>query len=128
MSDQRAYYAVWKAIQAGALAPLDGHIPCMDCGAPEAQYDHRDYNRPLDVEPVCGSCNRNRGPAIPYRGRATSMRGSTFILPDRAMAELGMYAAGHFTTISKLIHGALLKQGIIKAPWPVEPKGGKQKN
>lgn len=28
-------------------------------------YDHRDYNKPLEVEPVCHSCNMKRGPGIP---------------------------------------------------------------
>lgn len=27
-------------------------------------YDHRDYTKPLSVEPVCRSCNKLRGPAI----------------------------------------------------------------
>ena len=28
------------------------------------QYDHRDYNKPLEVTPVCPSCNGKRGAAI----------------------------------------------------------------
>ena len=36
---------------------------CVDCGGPAQTYDHRFYTRPLEVEPVCNSCNRLRGHA-----------------------------------------------------------------
>lgn len=38
---------------------------CVDCGVPAVCYDHRDYAKPLRVEPVCASCNLKRGPAKP---------------------------------------------------------------
>lgn len=56
---------VLKAIKDGYLPRLSG-LSCVDCGAPAKAYDHRDYNRPLDVEPVCHACNVKRGPAIPF--------------------------------------------------------------
>ncbi|MFA5633142.1 MAG: hypothetical protein WC997_16665 [Porticoccaceae bacterium] len=31
-------------------------------------YDHRDYRKPLSVEPVCRRCNLSRGYAIPADG------------------------------------------------------------
>lgn len=37
---------------------------CADCGVRAEVYDHRDYLRPLDVEPVCRSCNKKRGPGL----------------------------------------------------------------
>ena len=37
---------------------------CADCDRVACDYDHRDYSRPLDVEPVCRSCNSRRGPAL----------------------------------------------------------------
>ena len=40
-------------------------LTCVDCSKPAKCYDHRDYSKPLQVEPVCGSCNVKRGPAIP---------------------------------------------------------------
>ena len=62
----RAGLAVHKAKDRGELPHLMcGDIPCVDCGAPARDYDHRDYNKPLDVEPVCRRCNILRGPAIP---------------------------------------------------------------
>lgn len=59
-----AYRYVELAKDNGFLPVLDGSIPCTDCGVPASQYDHRDYSRPLDVEPVCRSCNLRRGTAI----------------------------------------------------------------
>jgi hypothetical protein len=58
-----ARYAVARAIRDGKLPRLNGSIQCVDCGAPAEDYDHREYARPLDVQPVCRSCNLRRGPA-----------------------------------------------------------------
>lgn len=55
---------VLKAVSVGLL-PLAKSLKCADCGNPAECYDHRDYNRPLDVEPVCIACNLKRGPAKP---------------------------------------------------------------
>ena len=63
----QAHLAVAKAIKSGELdKPSD--FACVDCGSPASQYDHRDYSKPLSVEPVCRRCNRRRGSAI---GRTT---------------------------------------------------------
>lgn len=58
-----ASYAVAKAVKLGQLPKLDGSIACVDCGGIATDYEHRDYSKPLDVEPVCRSCNKLRGPA-----------------------------------------------------------------
>ena len=58
-----ALFAVARAIREGKLPRLDGTIRCVDCGQMATQYDHREYARPLDVVPVCRSCNIRRGPA-----------------------------------------------------------------
>ena len=50
----------WAKIS-GKLPRLDGTIKCMDCGEPAMVYEHRDYFKPLDVDPVCKKCNRLRG-------------------------------------------------------------------
>jgi Fe-S-cluster-containing dehydrogenase component len=53
-----------------ARAVKDGKLPsartklCVDCGARAQGYDHRDYDEPLRVVPVCHTCNARRGPAI----------------------------------------------------------------
>lgn len=62
-----AMIAVAKAVRSGRLPPVEYSL-CDDCGKGAQQYDHRDYNLPLSVDPVCRSCNLKRGPAIPLRG------------------------------------------------------------
>jgi hypothetical protein len=57
------HMAVSKAVRKGLLPRLDGSIACVDCGVPAAVYDHREYAKPLEVDPVCKSCNVRRGPA-----------------------------------------------------------------
>jgi hypothetical protein len=58
-----AHAYVHSAIRLGILAPLSG-LRCSDCAKPATQYDHRDYAKPLEVDPVCGSCNMRRGPGL----------------------------------------------------------------
>jgi hypothetical protein len=58
-----AYIAVRKAVRAGALPPVDTQY-CVDCGSFAEMYDHRDYSKPVHVDPVCRRCNIIRGPAI----------------------------------------------------------------
>lgn len=62
---RQAQYKVRVAIKRGDLKPIRDCI-CADCGAPAWCYDHRDYNRPLDVEPVCRTDNLRRGPGLPF--------------------------------------------------------------
>lgn len=57
--------AIFRAKKDGLLRPAK-EFSCVDCGAGAEHYDHRDYNRPLDVVPVCRSCNLHRGRAIPF--------------------------------------------------------------
>jgi hypothetical protein len=59
--------AVADAIRKGAL-PRPATLACEDCGEQAKFYDHRDYNKPLAVAPVCHGCNLRRGPAIPIHG------------------------------------------------------------
>lgn len=54
--------AVAREIREGRMKKAS-EFACVDCGKPARDYDHRDYARPLDVQPVCRSCNRKRGPA-----------------------------------------------------------------
>lgn len=58
---EAAHRFVAVAVRCGFLSKLDGSQPCVDCGHPATCYEHRDYARPLDVEPVCRSCNATRG-------------------------------------------------------------------
>lgn len=56
---QRAYAAVARAVANGELEPVTVKS-CVDCGARAKHYDHRDYSKPLEVVPLCRSCNRLR--------------------------------------------------------------------
>lgn len=59
-----AHRFVSVAVFNGDLPKLDGSVPCVDCRKPADEYDHRDYKRPLEVEPVCRACNQARGPGL----------------------------------------------------------------
>lgn len=60
---------VAKARRHGVLAD-PRTFPCADCGGAATEYDHRDYNHPLKVEPVCRGCNARRGRAVAKQWRA----------------------------------------------------------
>lgn len=57
---QEALRLVSRAVRTGQLPPVSPQS-CVDCGAVAHVYDHRDYSKPLLVQPVCRSCNRKRG-------------------------------------------------------------------
>jgi len=94
--------AVGAAIRLGKLPKLDGSIMCADCGVPACQYDHRDYSKPLEVDPVCQSCNRKRGPANdwPPPNHGKWIR---FELPDEVHLQLKILAARRGVTLESLI-------------------------
>lgn len=58
-----AHRIVSTAVKAGIISPIDSQTKCVDCGSVAKVYEHRDYNKPLDVVPVCHSCNAKRGSA-----------------------------------------------------------------
>jgi hypothetical protein len=65
----KAHQIVAREVEGGRLPALGfgSGITCVDCGKYAAQcYDHRDYTKPLEVDPVCGGCNVRRGPGYPY--------------------------------------------------------------
>ena|SRR5688572_3284758 len=53
---------IYREVKAGRMPPPTAY-KCADCGDKATMYEHRDYTKPLDVEPVCRSCNTARGPA-----------------------------------------------------------------
>ena len=63
---RKAISEVNKAVKKGILASPKT-LTCIDCGRSGECYDHRDYNKPLDVVPVCRKCNYRRGSAIPLK-------------------------------------------------------------
>lgn len=53
---------VSAAVKRGELHKLDGSIKCHCCDLPAKAYDHRDYDKPYEVIPLCRSCNGQAGP------------------------------------------------------------------
>lgn len=51
-----------KAVRKGELQKVNS-LTCVDCGSAAENYEHRDYTKPLEVEPVCRKCNLIRGHA-----------------------------------------------------------------
>ena len=83
---QRARSQVQYAVKTGKLVSLKKvYVKCIDCGARATDYDHRDYLKPLDVDPVCRKCNRRRGNAI---------QGKTGILADNNISSAGYRWSG----------------------------------
>ena len=52
------------AVQKGELQKASV-FTCVDCGNPAQCWEHRDYTKPLDVEPVCKRCDSIRGAGFP---------------------------------------------------------------
>src|SRR3990167_2115906 len=59
----KAVVEVYQAVQRGWLPRANTQI-CVDCGKPAHNWDHRDYRKPMQIEPVCRSCNGKRTPAL----------------------------------------------------------------
>lgn len=78
-----------RAVREGIL-PHPTKLRCADCRGPATQYEHRDYNKPLAVDPICRSCNCRRGPAIPLHGSIDALlaRGVVPHSPKRKVAAL----------------------------------------
>lgn len=109
-----AHGIVSSAITAGEI-PHPKDCVCADCGAPAAEYDHRDYNAPMAIEPVCRPCNRRRGHAIPRHGYIADSiaRGEApyriKVRVQRFFADLGitsasLEAASKYLTVSDWRH------------------------
>jgi hypothetical protein len=60
-NQKKAISLVGHAVRKGTLQPAK-NCKCVDCGLNAFCYDHRDYDKPLDVVPVCRKCNFKRGP------------------------------------------------------------------
>lgn len=71
------------------LLPSPRTLRCADCRGGAVEYEHRDYNRPLDVEPICRSCNLRRGPAVPRVGSVDQLL-SHGLIPYRSVRSTRM--------------------------------------
>jgi len=80
-----AMKVVAKAVRGGRIQPAAA-FACADCSDAAAVYDHRDYTKPLQVEPVCLRCNARRGPAF-WSLQTKAYRGLSL-----RPVQLGLYA------------------------------------
>lgn len=83
-----AINSVQKAVKKGLLAPVKT-LSCVDCGRGAECYDHRDYNKPLDVVPVCRKCNFRRGSAVAVK--------------ETVSKEFAVYKAGGVDDLANLL-------------------------
>lgn len=80
----RAHNAVHRAIKYGRLSPPTD-FQCVDCGLDAVVHDHRDYRKPLEVDPVCKRCNKLRLGALWSRSAPLPVEPLPYILaPDCA--------------------------------------------
>lgn len=63
-----------RLVRSGEFLPASSRA-CVDCGAPARHYEHREYLKPLSVEPVCQPCNRRRGAALDVKGLVAKQLG-----------------------------------------------------
>lgn len=54
---------VYNEVRYGRL-PKASDLKCIKCGEQAHCYDHRDYLKPLDVNPVCARCNKLMGEGL----------------------------------------------------------------
>jgi hypothetical protein len=90
--------ATRSAILRGLLPPPT-LFDCQDCGCRAKCYDHRDYSKPLEVEPVCWKCNTKRGPTSLYwelglRGILPKTVSSSHACSSRALLQDSVGLAG----------------------------------
>lgn len=78
-----AVRAVNAKVKAG-LMPRADTLACVDCGKPAQEWEHRDYARPFDVEPVCRACNQKRGPGMNNFHVGPPFDEPNTVNPDRA--------------------------------------------
>ena len=97
---QVAHSRVKWAIKCGELPAIDEDTKCVDCDAPAQCYDHRDYRKPLDVEPVCTRCNNVRGPGLPLPKGEDRHSSVTPYLITRYMGNAGAGVATDSDAIS----------------------------
>jgi len=117
---ERALYAVAVAVAIGVLPSLrSGAVPCKDCAKPATQYDHRDYAKPLEVEPVCGRCNLKRSAAkgIVWRERSAYRRREREIRREELWFSIKEFAAA-VKLRSRTIYKAIRERTITAVRVP----------
>lgn len=115
---------VAKAIRRGILAH-PSKFPCADCGKAAREYDHRDYNFPLVVSPVCRGCNARRGRAIPRNWQhADLVRHIAAYCQQRVVPWAREWCLGRIermcVSVEKATNGEVSRHDIRPDIYPVE--------
>lgn len=107
-----AVQAVAAAVSSGKLPSLSRtYVQCYDCTRRAQHYDHWDYNRKLDVEPVCRCCNISRGKTVnaPDNNR---LSGGFEVSEDREW--LDSLKAGDEVMVRYGFTGGVLKREVVE--------------
>lgn len=77
---------VRRAVIRGELPNLKATtVICVDCKVRRAtNYEHRDYGKPLEVDPVCRSCNLKRGEGLIPSSTPKKLENSRRLLRKKA--------------------------------------------
>lgn len=113
MSNLVCHRIVSIAIRHGFLAPAYEH-DCVDCGQQATVYDHRDYNKPLEVEPVCRACNKRRGAAVEFKPVESNGRQPPQPQPHEIVNPAFVKAVEFFGGVEKLERASLIHRDEIR--------------
>lgn len=116
----RAGSEVAMAIREGRLTH-PRTLKCSDCCGTASEYDHRDYNFPLRVDPVCRGCNARRGPAIPRKGFFAEVFETEYgfytnrVNMERLFKVIGLKAnLGHLPAKTEFEHWLPFKEALLE--------------
>jgi hypothetical protein len=119
INPDRAHTIVKKAKDDGFLPDLNiVELPCSDCAERASCYDHRYYQYPLLVEPVCSSCNTKRGPALDFTANNVkiSIQDKHLTIAEAALKR-AIFLAGGSRKMAKLLN--ITRQAVES--WAVAP-------
>ena len=107
----------WGHAKTAGLVPAIQGQKCVDCDDWATEYDHRDYRRYMDVEPVCQLCNAKRGQGFPPTNSAPvevwwysenrSWRAVWFDFDEDDIAMLDLLAEHHGITAKDYIRASI---------------------
>ena len=126
---RRAWDLVRDAVKRNGTLREPTSYDCIDCGEPAKCFDHRDYTKPLQVDPVCYSCNTNRGHGYPLpngpdieipkvlKHMITKSNMVKFRLSDQELTALRKLAKKNGVGVSDLIRGWIRRSAQRKQCW-----------
>ena len=107
-----AHKLVNRAVVNGVL-PHPKKRRCADCGKKATCYDHRDYSKPLDVVPLCQSCNLLRG-----HGKCKSIVNKEYVV--NAPVRVEVRSCGKWRTVDAAIQDNGVARVMLPHPYGME--------